>query len=188
MLTIYFVLAIVALALLALIFWLYYKKTERLTRELTQRLADSEQQLTIAEENFFTRKMNQKVFEKILHDYKEQMLEIELQIIKLRGNLKVDVQERLKSLGARIKNPTKAQIHRLEKLLTEAESLVKEINFLHNKLLKHEIDEELFNHLSEEKQKRIISAEAKIRKMTKPPAPTAQKDQEQKTEPEQEAP
>ncbi len=164
----FYFLPVAALIIVMFLFWEYYRKTERKISELTQKLHESGQQLKIAEENFYTRKMGQPVFEKILHYYKAQMVDFEMKISKLQNNQPVDISEKLKALGAKLKQPTKAKIHRLEKLLKEAESLVAEINFLQNKLLKHEIDEELFNCLSEEKHKKIIEAEAGIRKLTKP--------------------
>lgn len=187
---IFIVLPIAALAIVLFVFWGYYRKTERRLSELTQKLRESEQQLKIAEENFYTRKMGQQVFEKILHFYKAQMVEIELKISKLQNNQPVDISEKLKALGAKLKHPTKAKIHRLEKLLKEAEGLVEEINFLQNKLMKHEIDEELFNYLSEEKHKKIIVAEAGIRQLTKAKETMREmpQEQEKKEIPEGEAP
>lgn len=179
-----FILPVLALAIAVFIFWRYYKKTERVINELNQKLLDSEQQLKVAEESFYTRKMGQQVFENILHYYKAQMVDLELKISQLQNQQQpADIGEKLKFLGAKIRHPTKAKFHRLEKLLNEAEHMVAEINFLHNKLLKHEIDEELFNFLSEEKHKKIISAEVNIRRLTKgretpPETPRAPKEKE----------
>lgn len=177
-------LPVAALAIVMFLFGGYYRKTERKISELNQKLHESEQQLKIAEENFYTRKMGQHVFEKILHYYKAQMVGLELNISKLQNSQPVDISEKLRVLGSKIKHPTKGKIHRLEKLLKEAEILVVEINFLQNKLLKHEIDEELFNCLSEEKHKKIIEAEASIRKLTKPKETGAEaKEKPQKNSP-----
>ncbi len=180
----FYFLPVAALAMVMFLFWEYYRKTERKLSELNQKLHESEQQLKIAEENFYTRKMGQQVFEKILHYYKAQMVDFELKISKLQNSQPVDISEKLRVLGSKIKHPTKGKIHRLEKLLKEAEELVAELNFLQNKLLKHEIDEELFNYLSEEKHKKIIEAESSIRKLTKPKEPI----QEIKAKPKKDSP
>ncbi|GEM_PF-5531994 len=160
-------LAVVVAALVLIVIWTYYyKKTSRELSGLSQKLDDANQQLRIAEEGFYSRKMSQQVFEKILHDYKAQTIELQLQMNKLKGKRKIDVSKKKEALEEGIKNPTRAQSHRLEKLLIEAETLHQDLGFLQNKLLKREIDEALFTQLSEEKQKQLIKIQAKVKKLT----------------------
>jgi hypothetical protein len=161
-------LSIIAILLCFLIVIEYYKKkSSRQLAALTSKLEETKEELYIAQENYYTRKITKAVFENLLYEYKTQMTKLELKINELKNNKKTDIGERLELLISRLQEPKKAQLHKLEKLLVETQKLLEEIDYLNKKLLKREIDEKTFTELSKEKQKKIIAAEAKIRTITK---------------------
>ncbi len=138
-------------------------RTDRKLLKLEHRAKALKQSLQLAQDKFFSRQISEEVFNTLLVEYQSELVEIEFQAKVLHGTNAVNVDDAINKLSKRVVRLTKSQKHRLQSLLVENQQTLNEIKALENKSGRKELDPRAFRQLSQQKHKKSIETQLKIR-------------------------
>ncbi|MFH1256747.1 MAG: hypothetical protein V1494_05660 [Candidatus Diapherotrites archaeon] len=136
-----------------------WKKKES-AEELVEQKNALQEELSLAEKKFMTRKLDEKSYNEMREDLQRKLISLEARIEarKMRKEF-----GRLSEVKAKKLEPKRR--HKLNDLLNESEMLLKELSIANSKYLKRKIDEKTYRQLASEKQKRLVGIEAEINRI-----------------------
>jgi hypothetical protein len=156
------VLVIIVIVGLFLIVKFNSSLTEKLARDKEEHLDIEREKLKIAEKKYMQGKIKKDVFDKVKNDLSYKIVLTELDIYRIKKTHTLEIEEKAEQLFEKLVHPTKHRKVTLKHMLIESELVRKELKLIENKLLKNEIDQELFKRLISEKEDEMLEKENQI--------------------------
>ncbi|MFA5764078.1 MAG: hypothetical protein WC915_04660 [archaeon] len=156
------VLVTVVAAVLFLIVKYNSTLTQKLTHDKEEHLEHEKEKLKSAEKKYMQGKIKQDVFAKVKDELNYKIVLTELDIYRIKKIHTLEIEEKAEKLIQKLVHPTKHRKITLRHMLIESELVRKELKIIENKLLKNEIDQELFKRLISEKEDEMLEKENQI--------------------------
>lgn len=140
---------------------------KRNVASLNERVSSLNQQIAIAKRRFMQGKIKNNVFELIQDDLESELYSTELMLFRLKKGNSVSVKTKTDEIMSRLDKPTKHRRQLVEKILLETELIREELALIEGKLFKHEIKQNVFDKLVQQKEYELIKKEKELMDVVK---------------------
>jgi hypothetical protein len=139
-----------------------YSTTEQLVNAKEAQIEIEREKLKIAEKKYMQGKIKKDIFMELKSDIIYKMILSELDIFRIRKAHTLEIEEKAQKIINKIVHPTRHKESSIRHKLAETEIIRKEIKFVEKKLLRNEIDQNLFKRIVSEKEDEMIEKENEI--------------------------
>ncbi len=153
-----FLVLLVFVILIGLSTW----QDKRNITSLNERVSSLNQQIAIAKRRFMQGKIKNNVFELIQDDLESELYSTELMLFRLKKESSASVKTKTDEIMSKLDKPTKHRRQLVEKILSETELIREELALIEGKLFKHEIKQNVFDKLVQEKEYALIKKEKEL--------------------------